>query len=278
MAGRLEGKVALISGAARGQGRSHAVRLAQEGADIIAFDVCRQLPTVGYKMATPEDLKETAKQVEDLDRRIIAREADVRDGAAVRALVEEGVAELGRLDIVSANAGIATFSENAWSMEDDVWEETIAVNLTGVWKTLKAAIPAMIDAGNGGAIVITSSTAGIKGMAGIAHYDSSKHGVVGLMRTLAKELGPRMIRVNSLHPTNVDTPMFTNETMRRLWVPYKDDPTADDVEAVARAIHVLPVGWVEMEDVTNAVLFLASDESRYVTGVPLPIDAGFLAN
>src|SRR5689334_25006756 len=159
MAGRLEGKVALISGAARGQGRSHAVRLAQEGADIIAFDVCQQLPTVGYKMATPEDLKETAKQVEDLDRRIIAGEADVRDAAAVRALVEEGVAELGRLDIVSANAGIATFSPNAWSIEEDAWEEMLAVNLTGVWKTLKAAIPAMVDAGNGGSIIITSSTA-----------------------------------------------------------------------------------------------------------------------
>src|SRR3954452_12019124 len=140
MAGRLEGKGALISGAARGQGRSHAVRLAQEGADIIAFDVCQQLPTVGYKMATPDDLKETAKQVEDLDRRIIAREADVRDAAAVKAVVEEGVAELGRLDVVSANAGIATFSENAWSMEEDVWEETIAVNINDVWKTLHLGV------------------------------------------------------------------------------------------------------------------------------------------
>src|SRR6185312_2713177 len=140
----------------RGQGRSHAVRLAQEGADIIAFDVCKQLPTVGYPMATPEDLKETAKQVEDLDRRIIAREADVRDSAAVQAIVDEAVSELGRLDVVSANAGIATFAENAWSLEEDAWEEMIAVNLTGVWKTLKAAIPAMINAGNGGSIIITS--------------------------------------------------------------------------------------------------------------------------
>ena len=267
MAGRLEGKVALISGAARGQGRSHAVRLAQEGADIIAFDVCQQLPTVGYKMATPEDLKETAKQVEDLDRRIIAREADVRDGAAVRALVEEGVAELGRLDIVSANAGIATFSENAWSMEEDVWEETIAVNLTGVWKTLKAAIPAMIDAGNGGAIVITSSTAGIKGMAGIAHYDSSKHGVVGLMRTLAIELAQHSIRVNTVHPTGVNTPMVVNDYMAQFLV---DDFTA------ANMMNLLPVEMVEAVDISNAVLWLASDEARYVTGTCLPVDAGFL--
>jgi SDR family mycofactocin-dependent oxidoreductase len=267
MAGRLEGKVALISGAARGQGRSHAVRLAQEGADIIAFDVCQQLPTVGYKMATPEDLKETAKQVEDLDRRIIAREADVRDGAAVRAIVEEGVAELGRLDIVSANAGIATFSENAWSMEEDVWEETIAVNLTGVWKTLKAAIPAMIDAGNGGAIVITSSTAGIKGMAGIAHYDSSKHGVVGLMRTLAIELAPHSIRVNTVHPTGVNTPMVVNDYMAQF--------LSDDF-AAANMMNLLPVEMVEAVDISNAVLWLASDEARYVTGTCLPVDAGFL--
>ena len=265
MAGRLEGKVALISGAARGQGRSHAVRLAQEGADIIAFDVCRQLPTVGYKMATPEDLKETAKQVEDLDRRIIAREADVRDGAAVRALVEEGVAELGRLDIVSANAGIATFSENAWSMEDDVWEETIAVNLTGVWKTLKAAIPAMIDAGNGGAIVITSSTAGIKGMAGIAHYDSSKHGVVGLMRTLAIELAPHSIRVNTVHPTGVNTPMVVNDYMAQF--------LSDDF-AASNMTNLLPVEMVEAVDISNAVLWLASDEARYVTGTQQRVDAG----
>ena len=267
MAGRLEGKVALISGAARGQGRSHAVRLAQEGADIIAFDVCQQLPTVGYKMATPEDLKETAKQVEDLDRRIIAREADVRDAAAVKALVEEGVAELGRLDVVSANAGIATFSENAWSMEEDVWEETIAVNLTGVWKTLKAAIPAMIDAGNGGSIVITSSTAGIKGMAGIAHYDSSKHGVVGLMRTLAIELAQHSIRVNTVHPTGVNTPMVVNDYMAQFLV---DDFTA------ANMTNLLPVELVEAVDISNAVLWLASDEARYVTGTCLPVDAGFL--
>jgi len=229
--------------------------------------VCRQLPTVGYKMATPEDLKETAKQVEDLDRRIIAREADVRDGAAVRALVEEGVAELGRLDIVSANAGIATFVPNAWEMADDVWEETIAVNLTGVWKTLKAAIPAMIDAGNGGAIVITSSTAGIKGMAGIAHYDSSKHGVVGLMRTLAIELAPHSIRVNTVHPTGVNTPMVVNDYMAQF--------LSDDF-AAANMMNLLPVEMVEAVDISNAVLWLASDEARYVTGTCLPVDAGFL--
>jgi SDR family mycofactocin-dependent oxidoreductase len=267
MAGRLEGKVALISGAARGQGRSHAVRLAQEGADIIAFDVCKQLPTVGYRMATPEDLKETAKQVEDLDRRIIAREADVRDTAAVQAIVDEGVAELGRLDVISANAGIATFAENAWSLEEDAWEEMIAVNLTGVWKTLKAAIPAMINAGNGGSIIITSSTAGIKGMAGIAHYDSSKHGVVGLMRTLAIELAEHSIRVNTVHPTGVNTPMVVNDYMAQF---------LDEQGGGANIENLLPVELVEAVDISNAVLWLASDEARYVTGTCLPVDAGFL--
>jgi SDR family mycofactocin-dependent oxidoreductase len=222
---------------------------------------------VGYKMATPEDLKETAKQVEDLDRRIIAREADVRDAAAVKALVEEGVAELGRLDIVSANAGIATFAPNAWSIEEDAWEEMLAVNLTGVWKTLKAAIPAMIDAGNGGSIIITSSTAGIKGMAGIAHYDSSKHGVVGLMRTLAIELAPHSIRVNTVHPTGVNTPMVVNDYMAQF--------LTDDF-AASNMMNLLPVEMVEAVDISNAVLWLASDEARYVTGTCLPIDAGFL--
>jgi SDR family mycofactocin-dependent oxidoreductase len=268
MAGRLEGKVALVSGAARGQGRSHAVRLAQEGADIIAFDVCQQLPTVGYKMSTPEDLKETARQVEDLDRRIIAREADVRDAAAVRAVVEEGVSELGRLDIVSANAGICTFVENAWTMEDDVWEETIAVNLTGVWKTLKAAIPSIIAAGNGGSIIITSSTAGLKGMAGIAHYDSSKHGVVGLMRTLAIELAQYSIRVNTVHPTGVNTPMVVNDYMAQF--------LSEETGGSTNIMNLLPVELVEPVDISNAVLWLASDEARYVTGTCLPVDAGFL--
>lgn len=265
--GRLQGKVALVSGAARGQGRSHAVRLAQEGADVIAFDVCRQLGSVPYPMAVPEDLKETARQVEELDRRIIAREADVRDGAAVRAIVAEGVAEFGRLDIVSANAGIASFAENAWTLEDDTWEEMLAVNLTGVWKTVKAAAPAMIAAGNGGSIILTSSTAGIKGMAGIAHYDAAKHGVVGLMRTLAIELAPHSIRVNTVHPTGVNTPMVVNDYMAT----FLETP-----DMAGNMQNLLPVELVEPVDISNAVLWLASDEARYVTGVSLPVDAGFL--
>jgi SDR family mycofactocin-dependent oxidoreductase len=267
MAGRLEGKVALISGAARGQGRSHAVRLAQEGADIIAFDVCRQLGTVPYPMATSEDLKETVRLIEDLDRRIVAREADARDLAAVQTVVDEGVAEFGRLDVVSANAGIAAFAENTWSITEEQWEEMIAVNLSGVWRTIKAAVPKMIDAGNGGSIVITSSTAGVKGMAGIAHYVSAKHGVVGLMRTLANELAPHSIRVNTVHPTGVNTPMIHNEFM---------DQVLASPDFEGNLMNALPVEEVEPVDISNAILFLSSDEGRYITGTMLPVDAGFL--
>jgi len=266
MAGRLEGKVALVSGAARGQGRSHAVRLAQEGADIIAFDVCRQLDTVPYPMATPEDLKETVHLVEDLDRRVLAREADVRSGGELQALVDEGVAEFGRLDVICANAGICSFAENTWTLDDGVWDEMIAVNLTGVFQTVKAGIPAMLAAGNGGSIVITSSTAGLKGMAGIAHYDAAKHGVVGLMRTLAVELGPHSIRVNTVHPTGVNTPMVINDFTAQ----FLSDDGAQNIQ------NLLPVELIEAVDISNAVVWLASDEARYVTGVTLPVDAGFL--
>lgn len=268
MAGRLEGKVALVSGAARGQGRSHAVRLAQEGADVIAFDVCRQLGTVPYPMATSEDLKETVRLVEDLDRRIVAREADVRDLGGVQAVVDEGVSEFGRLDVVCANAGIAGFAENSWTMTEEQWDEMIAVNLTGVWKTLKAAIPAMIDAGNGGSIVITSSTAGIKGMARTGHYVAAKHGVVGLMRSLGNELAPHSIRVNTVHPTGVNTPMINND--------YIGTVLAEDPDFGANLSNALPVDMVEPVDISNAILWLCSDEARYVTGVTLPVDAGFL--
>ncbi|TQM04275.1 mycofactocin-coupled SDR family oxidoreductase [Pseudonocardia kunmingensis] len=268
MAGRLEGKVVLVSGAARGQGRSHAVRLAQEGADIIAFDVCRQLDSVPYPMAVPEDLEETVKLVEDLDRRIVAREADVRDAGAVQAVVDEGVREFGRLDVVCANAGIVSFAENAWSLSDAQWDEMLAVNLTGVWKTVRAAVPAMIDAGNGGCIVLTSSTAGVKGMAGIGHYVSAKHGVVGLMRTLAVELAPHSIRVNTVHPTGVNTPMVVNDhTAQFLSAEPADQGNMD---------NLLPVEMVEAVDISHAILWLASDEARYVTGVSLPVDAGML--
>ena len=272
--GRVEGKVALITGAARGQGRAHALRLAEEGADIIAIDVCRQVETVPYEMATPEDLADTAKLVEDFDRRIVVREADVRDTSALAEAVRVGVAELGRLDIVVANAGIATVG-SALELDEDTWQTMIDVNLTGVWKTIKAAVPAIIAGGRGGSVVLTSSAAGLRGTPNLAHYVAAKHGVVGLMRTLAHELAPYMIRVNTVNPTAVDTPMVMNDMFYGLVRPDLERPGPDDVAEAFVGLNILPVPWVETIDISNAVLWLASDEARFITGVTLPVDAGF---
>ena len=274
--GRVEGKVAFITGAARGQGRSHALRLAQEGADIIAVDICRQMDSVHYPMGTTEDLQQTVKDVEALDRRIVAIEADVRDFTALKAAVDEGVAELGRLDIVCGNAGIAGFGR-AEELSDAEWGDMIDVNLTGVWHTAKAAIPHLKAGGNGGSIILTSSTAGLMGIENSAHYVAAKHGVVGLMRTLALELAPDMIRVNTVHPTGVDTDMIQNSTIYKLFAPDLDNPTRDQIGERFQALNVLPIPWVEPVDISNAVLFLASDEARYITGVTLPVDAGSTA-
>ena len=201
MAGRVAGKVAFITGAARGQGRSHAIRLAEEGADIIAVDVCADMPGMPYAGATEQDLAETVKEVEALDRRIVAAKADVRDYGALKEALDEGVAQLGRLDIVSANAGIGSSPYAAEDLGEQTWRDMIDVNLTGVWHSAKAAVPHLIEGGRGGAIVLTSSAAGLQAYANVAHYVSAKHGVVGLMRTLALELAPHSIRVNSIHPT-----------------------------------------------------------------------------
>lgn len=273
--GRVEGKVAFITGAARGQGRSHAVRLAQEGADIIAVDLLGTVGTVGYPLSTQEDMDETVRQVEALDRRIIASKADVRDSAALRAAVDEGVAQLGRLDIVLANAGIASFAP-VDEMTDEMWDDMIDVNLTGVFKTVRAALPHLKAGGNGGAIVLTSSTAGIKGLGNLAHYVAAKHGVVGLVKTLANELAPHMIRVNSVHPTSVDTTMIHNQQTYALFRPDKapSDVTRDDVGEAFQTMNALPIQWVDPVDISNAILWLVSDEARYVTGVQLPVDAG----
>ncbi len=272
--GRVDGKVAFITGAARGQGRSHAVRLAEEGADIIAIDLCAQVDTVPYPMATPEDLDQTVKAVEALDRRIIATQADVRDFPALKAAVDHGVAELGRLDIVSANAGIASVGASTVDFTEQSWVDMIDINLTGVWHTVKAAVPHMIEAGNGGSIVLTSSAAGLMAYPGVGHYVSAKHGVVGLMRTLALELAPHFIRVNSIHPTQVDTDMIQNETIWRLFAPDDPNPSKDSFAPVSQEMNALPIPWVEPRDISNALLFLSSDEARYITGVPLPVDAG----
>jgi SDR family mycofactocin-dependent oxidoreductase len=272
--GRLDGKVAFITGAARGQGRSHAVRLAQEGADIIGIDICEALPENNYPPATEEDLAETVRMVEALDRRIVAEKADVRDFDQVRSALDKGVAELGRLDIVAANAGIAGSFNRAEDIPDDEWVNMQEINLSGVWRTCKAAIPHLREGGRGGSMILTSSDAGLFAFPNIAHYVAAKHGVVGLMRTLALELAPDMIRVNSVHPTVVDTPMVNNEATFKLFRPDIENPTVEDFKAAAAGINALPIPWVEAVDISNAVLWLASDEARYVTGVALPVDAG----
>ena len=273
MAGRVEGKVALITGAARGQGRSHAVRLAQEGADIIAVDLCGPLATVDkYPPATRADLDETVAEVEKLDRRIVARVADVRDRAALTAAVDEGVTELGGLDIAVANAGIASFGA-AFEITDEMWQEMLDVNLTGVWNTARAAVPHLIERG-GGSLMFTSSIGGLKGIQNVGHYVSTKHGIVGLMRTLANELAPHRIRVNTIHPTNVDTDMIQNPGTWKLFAPDDPEPSQEKALPGFLSLNALEVPWVEPIDISNAVLFLGSDEARYITGVTLPVDAG----
>jgi (+)-trans-carveol dehydrogenase len=278
MTGRLEGKVAFITGAARGQGRSHATRLAEEGADIIAIDICDQIDTVPYDMATVADLAETVDLVEQLGRRIVAAQVDVRDLDAVEKAVIEGVSQLGRLDIVSANAGIAGSGEGGTlGLSQDAWRNMLDVNLTGVWHTVKATAPHIINGGRGGSIVLTSSAAGLKAYANVGHYVASKHAVVGLMKTLAIELAPHSIRVNSLHPTQVDTLMIMNETFFELFTG-QPNQTKAEFAPISQAMNKLPIPWVEPVDISNAVLFLASDEARYITGVALPVDAGTLLN
>lgn len=273
--GRVEGKVAVITGAARSQGRSHALRLAAEGADIIAIDLCAPVRSVGmYPPSTEEDLAETVRLVEELDRRVVSRVADVRDSTALRAAVDDGVAELGRLDIVSANAGIFEIHP-ALEITDDDWREMIDTNLTGVWNTCRAALPHLIDGGRGGSIVITSSTAGIKGVPNTVHYTAAKHGVVGIMRTLANEFAQHSIRVNTVHPTGVDTVMIQNKKTWGLFLGGEEGATREAAEPAFASSNALPVPWVDPVDISNAILWLSSDEARYVTGVMLPVDAGF---
>jgi SDR family mycofactocin-dependent oxidoreductase len=272
--GRLEGKVAFITGAARGQGRSHALRLAQEGADIIAVDIDEQVQTSLSPTATDADLAETVKLVEELDRRIIARTADVRDLAALESVVAEGIAEFGRLDIVCANAGILS-TGGIWELTEHQWQEMADINFTGVWKTAKAAIPSMIGQGNGGSVILTSSVGGIVAMAGIGHYVAAKHGVVGLMRALAVELAPHGIRCNSVHPSTVDTPMIANPGGYQLFTGI-EGADRQLAERNMVALNAFKIPWVEAIDVSNAVLWLASDEARYVTGTTQVVDAGLL--
>ncbi|OBA64804.1 3-ketoacyl-ACP reductase [Mycobacterium sp. 1100029.7] len=275
MGGRVEGKVAFITGAARGQGRSHALRLAQEGADIIAVDICTAISSNSeIPPSTPDDLAETADLVKGLNRRVVTAEVDVRDYPALKAAVDSGVEQLGRLDIICANAGIGNGGQTLDKTSEADWEDMIDVNLAGVWKTVKAGVPHLISQGQGGSIILTSSVGGLKAYPHTGHYIAAKHGVVGLMRTFAVELGQHFIRVNSVHPTNVNTPMFMNEGTMKLFRPDLENPGPEDLKVAAQFMHVLPVGWVEAIDISNAVLFLASDESRYITGLPVTVDAG----
>jgi (+)-trans-carveol dehydrogenase len=276
--GSLQGKVAFITGAARGQGRNHAIRLAERGVDIIALDVNRSIPSVPYPGPRPEDLAETVAQVEALDRRIFAREADVRDAGAVKAVVDEGVAELGRLDIIIPNAGIASLAP-VGEMTADHWNDMIGINLNGAWYAVDAALPHVRAGERGGSIVLIGSVASYKALPGLAHYTTAKHGIVGLTKTLALELGPENIRVNALCPTNVDTPMVQNESIMKLFLPDIETPTRADAERPGSPYieaNAIPIPWIDSDDVSNALLFLVSDAARYITGVALPIDAGFL--
>lgn len=275
--GRLENKVAFITGAARSQGRSHAIRMAEEGADIIAVDICEAVEGMDryYPGATEEDLKETVAAVEALDRRIYSAKADVRDMAALQKAVDEGIAELGRLDIVSINAGVFAFGDKTEDVTDDEWDMVNDINAKGAWHTAKAVIPHLIKQGTGGSIILTSSTAGLKGTPNVAAYTASKHAVVGLMRTLALELAPHSIRVNTVHPTGVETPMIMNESTFKLFLPDVEHPTKEQAAPIFATTNALPVPWVQSIDISNAVLFLASDEARYVTGTELKVDAGF---
>ncbi|MGW6269088.1 mycofactocin-coupled SDR family oxidoreductase [Streptomyces sp. NPDC055060] len=267
--GRVAGKVALVTGAAGGLGRSHVRRLAEEGADLVVVDLCGPVDTVPYPQSTPEQLDDAVEEARALGRRVVARRADVRDRAALQEAVDAGLDAFGRLDVVVANAGIAPLL-----VEDRVeaWHDAIGVNLTGTFHTVEVAVPSMVAAERGGSIVLVSSTAGLVGIGGASNgglgYAASKHGVVGLMRTYANNLAPHNIRVNSVHPTGVATPMVTDPAVVAF--------VAQDPVLSATAPNALPVATVEPVDVSNAILWLASDEARYVTGVTLPVDAGFI--
>ncbi len=270
--GRLPGKVALITGAARGIGRAQAVRFAQEGAAVIALDICGAVDTVLTPPSTPADLDETARLVSEAGGRIVTEIVDVRDTEAVQAATDRGVDALGGLDIVCATAGI-TSREMAMDMSEIAWQTMLDVNLSGVWRTCRATAPHLIQRG-AGSMILVSSIAGLRGLVGVAHYTSAKHGVVGLMRTLANELAPHNIRVNSVHPTNVDTPMIQNDNVRAAFRPDLDHVSREQFAEAACSMNMLPIPWVDPVDVANACLFLASDEARYITAVTLPVDAG----
>jgi (+)-trans-carveol dehydrogenase len=273
--GLVDGKVALVTGAGRGQGRSHALRLAAEGADVIAVDIGDgRVETISYELASEADLDATVKEIDGMGRRAIKAVADVRSLSDLQAAVDTGLSELGKVDIVCANAGIGSWAV-AWEMTEQQWKDMIDINLTGVFNATRAALPSMVERGEGGSIVLTSSTAGLRAYANTAHYTAAKHGVIGLMKVLAQEAGPHRIRVNAVCPTTVRTPLVINASTFELFAPHLEDPTEDDVREPFEGLNILPgVAWIEPEDVSDAVAFLCSDAAKYITGVALPIDAG----
>jgi SDR family mycofactocin-dependent oxidoreductase len=273
--GLVDGKVALVTGAGRGQGRSHALRLASEGADVIAVDIGGgRVETISYELASEADLDSTVKEIEAMGRRAVRAVADVRSLSDLQGAVAAGLSELGKIDIVCANAGIGSWAV-AWEMTEQQWKDMIDINLTGVFNATRAALPSMVERGEGGSIVLTSSTAGLRAYANTAHYTAAKHGVIGLMKVLAQEAGPHRIRVNAVCPTTVRTPLVINDSTFELFAPHLESPTEDDVREPFESLNILPeVAWIEPEDVSDAVLFLCSDAAKYITGVALPIDAG----
>lgn len=273
--GLVDGKVALVTGAGRGQGRSHAVRLAAEGADVIAVDIGGgRVDTISYELASEDDLDTTVKEIEATGRRAIKAVADVRSLSELQRAVDAGLSELGKIDIVCANAGIGSWAVS-WEMTEAQWKDMIDINLTGVFNAARAALPSMVERGEGGSVVLTSSTAGLRAYANTAHYTAAKHGVIGLMKVLAQEAGPHRIRVNAVCPTTVRTPLVINDSTFELFAPHLEKPTEDDVREPFELLNILPgVAWIEPEDVSDAVLFLCSDAAKYITGAALPIDAG----
>jgi len=272
--GRLTNKVALISGVARGQGRSHALRMVSEGASIIGFDGLCTYDTVPYKQATQEDLDETVRLIEEAGGKVYAGRADVRERGEIERVIREGTAGVGPVDIVVANAGIGINSRPFWEVSQQEWDDVIGVCLTGVWNTVSAAVPSMIAAGNGGSVIITSSAAAIKAAPQLAAYIAAKTGVIGMMRSMASDLAPHRIRINCIAPTAVPTDFVLNDRLYQIFSPNSPEPNLEDAKKVMRGMHPLGEPWVEPQDVSAAVAYLASDEARYVTGIVLPIDLG----
>ncbi len=275
-AGRLQGKVVFITGAARGMGRSHAIRLAAEGADIIGMDVCGPVPGMKAPLASADDLAETVAAVEAQDRRMVSFTADVTDEDALVAGLADGVAQLGRLDCAVANAGISGVSNPVAEMPVQDWRDVIETNLTGVFITAKAAVPHIQAHGEGGSILLISSALGLRGKQNVAGYTASKHALVGLMRAMAIELAPDRIRVNTIHPTNVATPLVLNDYTFGRFRPELEHPTEDDVRPLFQELNLLEVPWIQPSDISEAVLYLAAESGRYVTGSLHKVDAGWI--